>query len=308
MPVQQTPRVSIGLPVYNAGELLEPHLTSVMEQTYEDFEFIICDNASTDGTSERCQELAEFDDRVRYYRHEENLGAAVNHNRVAELARGEYFKWCGHDDLLERTFIERCVDVLDADAAKRFVLCFTLLDHLDADGGTVGEPIQSPVFDDPTPQGRLREFWAAPRMHQVIYGLIRRRELMSTGLIGEWYGSDRQTLVELALLGGFARVDEVLFHHREHAGRSQYVENKRGWMTAVDSTQGELGYWRRVAYLWEILNRDYLSPRDRTAVAGAYARYAAMRASHWIPQLGKELTAAAAGRARAMAGAGTSSD
>jgi glycosyltransferase involved in cell wall biosynthesis len=294
--------VSIGLPVYNAGAMLAPNLAAVMAQTFEDFEFIICDNASTDGTSEQCRELAASDPRVRYYRNDENIGAAANHNRVAELATGEYFKWCGHDDLIEPTFIERCVDVLDKDEERRFVLCFSLLDSLDESGEPVGDPVQSPVFADPAPHERLRSFWAAPRMHQVIYSVIRRRELMSTGLIGEWYGSDRQTLVELALLGGFARVEDVLFHHREHPGRSQYVPDKRIWMLAGAAGNGarELGYWRRVGYLWEILNREYLTPKARFAVASEYTKYAAARAAHWIPQLGRELNAAAHGRRRLL--------
>ncbi len=299
MPGHKEPRVSIGLPVYNAGALLAPNLAAVMAQTFEDFEFIICDNASTDGTSDQCRALAASDPRVRYHRNDVNIGAAANHNRVAELARGEYFKWCGHDDLIEPTFIERCVEVLDADEAKRHVLCFSLLDSVDESGTQVGDPIQSPTFSDPSPQARLRSFWNAPRMHQVIYSVIRRRELMSTGLIAEWYGSDRQTLVELALLGGFARVDEVLFHHREHPGRSQYVADKRGWMLANNANgASELGYWRRVGYLWEIVNRDYLTPKARLAVAGECTRYAVTRAAHWIPHLGRELTSAAAHRLR----------
>ncbi len=134
-------------------------------------------------------------------------------------------------------------------------------------------------------------------MHQVIYGVIRRRQLMRTGLIGDWYGSDRQLLVELALLGGFARVEDVLFHHREHEGRSHYVPDKAKWMTAVDATQQELGYWRRLGHMRDILSREYLEPRQRLAIVGEYFRYGAVRAPHWIPQLGRELTAAVAEKA-----------
>jgi glycosyltransferase involved in cell wall biosynthesis len=273
-----------------------------MSQTYEDFEFIISDNASTDGTSEQCAELAASDHRVRYFRNDQNLGAAFNHNRVAKLARGRYFKWCGHDDLMEPTFIERCVEVLDADTDCRYSLCFTLLDIIDVEGDHVSTPIQSPMFDDAEPHLRLRSFWSTPRMHQVIYGLMRRRLLLSTSLLGDWYGSDRQLLVEMALLGGFARVDEVLFHHREHPGRSQYVQDKRRWMTALDSTTREHGYWRRLGHMVEVLGRHYLPPRSRAAVAAEYTRYALSRAPHWIPQLGKELTSAAVAGTRRLTG------
>ena len=86
-------RVSIGLPVYNGEKYLEQALISILSQTYTDFELIISDNASTDRTQAICREYAAKDPRIRYYCNEENLGAAPNHNRVFELASGEYFKW-----------------------------------------------------------------------------------------------------------------------------------------------------------------------------------------------------------------------
>ena len=262
----------MGLPVYNGGTLLQDSLDSLMAQTFEDFELIISDNASTDGTSELCQALAERDPRVRYHRNATNMGATRNHNRVVELSRGEYFRWASHDDLLEPTFLEKTIAVLDADADQRFVLCFSLLDHIDEEGNVIAGGTQSPVFDDPRPSDRLRRFWESERMHQVQYGLIRRHMLVRTALEGDWYGSDRQLLLELSLLGGFARVEEILFHHREHLGRSAFVA--------------------------EILGRDYLSWGDRLRVVGEYLRYAARRLPHWIPQLGRELAGAArSGRA-----------
>ncbi len=295
MGAHRAPSVSIGLPVYNAGAFLRPALDSVMAQTYENFEFIISDNASTDGTSEVCQELAASDPRVRYYRNPTNRGAVFNHNRLVSLARGTYFKWCGHDDLIEPTFVERCVEVLDADVDRRFVLCFTLRDTIDEAGEPLPDAVQAPAFDDPLPHQRLRKFWAAPRMHQTIYGVIRLDALHRTGLIADYYGSDRQTLIELALIGGFARIDEVLFHHREHPGRSQYTEDKRVWMTAVRRNgKPDFGYWRRLGLVSEILGRDYLEPGDRLRLTAEYARYGLRRASHWLPQLGREIGGAAA--------------
>ena len=93
------PRVSIGLPVYNGQEFLEETLHSILNQTFNDFELIICDNASTDRTAEICRSFAKRDRRIRYYRNEINLGAAKNFNGVFFLARGEYLKWSDNDDL-----------------------------------------------------------------------------------------------------------------------------------------------------------------------------------------------------------------
>lgn len=61
------PRVSVGLPVYNGERFLRESLDSLLSQTFEDFELIISDNASTDRTQEVCQEYAAKDRRIRYY-------------------------------------------------------------------------------------------------------------------------------------------------------------------------------------------------------------------------------------------------
>ena len=92
------PRVSIGLPVYNGERFLPQALDSILAQTFEDFELIISDNASTDTTEEICRTYATQDQRIHYHRHEQNRGAAWNFNYIVPLARGEYFKWAADDD------------------------------------------------------------------------------------------------------------------------------------------------------------------------------------------------------------------
>jgi glycosyltransferase involved in cell wall biosynthesis len=118
----RTPRVSIGLPVYNGENYLAETLDSILAQTFTDFEVIISDNASTDRTETICRQYAAQDRRIRYLRNTSNLGAAKNYNRVFELSQGEYFKWNGHDDPLAPVFLERCVAVLDRHPGV--VLCF----------------------------------------------------------------------------------------------------------------------------------------------------------------------------------------
>jgi glycosyltransferase involved in cell wall biosynthesis len=119
------PRVSIGLPVYNGERFLKDALDSILSQTYRDFELIISDNASSDHTEEICRRYAARDERVRYYRYDNNVGAARNFNRVFQLSRGEYFKWAAHDDICSPGFLQRCVKILDSDTAV--VVCFSIL-------------------------------------------------------------------------------------------------------------------------------------------------------------------------------------
>src|SRR4051794_2463520 len=93
------PAISLGMPVYNAQRYLAGAIQSVIDQTFEDWELIISDNASTDSTPAICSEFAERDPRIRFHRQERNVGAGRNHNFVAQQARAEYFKWTCYDDL-----------------------------------------------------------------------------------------------------------------------------------------------------------------------------------------------------------------
>ena len=110
-----TPKVSLGLPVYNGENFIAQAIESILAQTFTDFELIITDNGSTDRTPKICEAYAARDRRVAYSRNPENLGAAPNFNRAFALSSGRYFKWVAHDDLIAPEFLARCVKVLDND-------------------------------------------------------------------------------------------------------------------------------------------------------------------------------------------------
>ena len=100
------PRLTIGLPVYNGANYLAHSLDALLGQSFEDFELIISDNASTDDTPDICRRYEKQDSRVRYIRQPQNIGLAPNHNFTVELARGELFKWASHDDLYARDLLK----------------------------------------------------------------------------------------------------------------------------------------------------------------------------------------------------------
>ena len=86
--MNEVPRLSIGLPVYNGEKFLAESIESLLGQTYEDFELIISDNASTDGTADICRRYAQQDPRIRYIRQRQNIGSAPNHNFVIRAGAG----------------------------------------------------------------------------------------------------------------------------------------------------------------------------------------------------------------------------
>jgi glycosyltransferase involved in cell wall biosynthesis len=112
-------KLSIGLPVYNGEKFLRNKLENIFTQTFQDFELIISDNASTDATADICEEYALKDNRISYIRQEKNIGPYNNATFVLNKAHNEYFVFAMVDDLWKPTFLEKNIKVLDSD--NRFV-------------------------------------------------------------------------------------------------------------------------------------------------------------------------------------------
>lgn len=101
------------MPVYNGEKLLERAISSILAQTYGNFELTISDNGSTDSTPEICKNYSLKDDRIRYIRHGKNSGALWNFKFVLNEARHEYFMWAPVDDLWSPEFIEKNLKILE---------------------------------------------------------------------------------------------------------------------------------------------------------------------------------------------------
>ena len=106
-------KVSIGLPVYNGEKYLSNALNSLLNQTFQDFEIIISDNASTDKTPVICKEFFQRDSRVKYIRHEKNFGATRNFIFTLSKAKTPYFMWAAADDYWDPQFLEKNLKILD---------------------------------------------------------------------------------------------------------------------------------------------------------------------------------------------------
>lgn len=108
-------KLTIGMPVYNGASTIRSALDSLLNQTFGEFEIVISDNLSTDGTQQICEEYAARDARVHYVRQPRNLGPQMNFRFVLFEAQTPYFMWAAGDDLWEPTFIERNLEALERD-------------------------------------------------------------------------------------------------------------------------------------------------------------------------------------------------
>jgi glycosyltransferase involved in cell wall biosynthesis len=252
-------RVSVGVPVYNGEKYLAETLESLLAQSFQDFEIVISDNASTDRTTEISRAYQAQDRRVRYFRNEQNIGAALNFNRVFELAGAPLFHGGACDDLYDPRFLEQCVDALDRDPGVVLSHARTRLigDHgepllydrerdcyLDSYGnvrgtsGDVMKPQARHIGEAASPELRFREVlwlmgWSLP-----LSGVIRRAALLRTSLYGNYSGADKVLLAELALQGRFHELGEELFAKRMHQGCTHYKTTRE---RAEHETKGSSG-------------------------------------------------------------------
>jgi glycosyltransferase involved in cell wall biosynthesis len=211
-------RVSVGLPVYNGERFLAAAIDSVLAQTFQDFEIVISDNASTDSTQKICLHYAAADPRVKYHRNDHNIGGVKNFNRVVELSSSGLFMWFADDDVIAPTYLEKCIEVLDRDPSV--ILSFSGFGDIDADGKLLDTRKSSVVMDSPDAVDRFRQAIRMEHLCEPWCAVTRMKVLRKTPLYGIFADYDRVLISELGLHGRFYEVPEFLFLHREHDQRS----------------------------------------------------------------------------------------
>ena len=227
MPVSTMPppRISVGVPVYNGERFLPETLDSLLAQTESDFEILLCDNGSTDGTEAIGRDYAARDPRVRYERTPQNRGAAFNFNRTLELASAPYFKWAAADDVCAPRFLERCLAALEEDHGV--VLAYPLTAMIDEDGALIDQPGDvARVGEWPTDVRRRTQtiigavFRDGRGAATTVHGLVHTDAVRRARPFGAYFGSDFALVTELALIGRIAEVPELLAFFRRHPDSS----------------------------------------------------------------------------------------
>lgn len=99
--------VSVIMPAYNCADYIGESIDSVIAQTYENWELVIVDDCSTDNTEEIIDRYIQKDNRIRYFKLEQNSGAAIARNKAVEVAQGIYLAFLDSDDLWVNTKLEK---------------------------------------------------------------------------------------------------------------------------------------------------------------------------------------------------------
>lgn len=274
--MRSAPKVTIGMPVYNGALYLEEAIASVLDQTFDDFELIISDNASTDRTAEICAEFAARDPRIRYFRQDRNLGAAPNHNFTVEQATGQYFKWSAHDDVMEPEFLERCVEVLERYPDVQLAFPRTL--RIDESGAVTGSyPDYGGMrLMSSRPSERFGDLVCMQHNCVAIFGLVRTPQLLDTDMLSAREDSDRHLLADLALRGPLFEIPEHLFKRREHKDAYSSSVPRTARMAWWDTNRSEkitFPEWRSLGTYRELVRSSAISEREQRACRRQFIRW-----------------------------------
>ena len=262
----KSPRVSIGLPVYNGDRYLEQTLNSVLKQTFTDFVIYIADNASTDNTEEICKQYATQDSRIVYNRHPVNIGAAGNYERCFLPAKSEFFRWQNADDTIEPRLIEKCLRVLDEN--PDVVLTYGKTHIIEDEGDVVSEYDDNLALMQDDPSQRFKMCLQNIKLQNLMYGLIRREQLVNTSRMQAFVSADINLIAELSLYGKFFEIQEHLFNRRIHEECSSWdmkdAEKLRIFFNPQKKSKLSFQTWRHFFEFYKAVIRSPIEFSQKT--------------------------------------------
>jgi glycosyltransferase involved in cell wall biosynthesis len=246
------PAVSVVMPVHNALPYLDECLRSILGQTFPDFEFVILDDASTDGSVEVLRRWARADARIRLFESREKLGLSGSSNFIVRRARAPLVARMDADDVARPERLARQVEVFRG--RPEVVLVGALSEGIDSRGARVR----------PRDRWRLvRPSLFPPFPHSSV--MFRRRVFEEVGgyreLCAKW--EDQDLFLRMKRLGRTIVLPEPLIRYRYHASNS----------TGVSPDYNERVYGMRERCLAEFrAGRDYVNLLETGGADGASPR------------------------------------
>lgn len=278
------PLISIGMPVFNAEKTLASAIESIIHQCFSDFELIISDNASTDGTAEICRNYAASDSRIRYVRQRENIGAANNFRFVLMEARAKYFMWASSDDTRSLDYLKVNYDFLINNTDYVASTSPVRFEGSDFNSKAMGDFSLSGTLSE-----RMYMFFEGWHANGRYYSLMSADILKRSKYMHEdFFGSDWAVMLEVVRAGktnrtdqgyvvlgrdGFSNSGKIFRHYRSKAIHfiAPFFELIKATITLTD----ELSTKYRILILIKLIKLNYNA--FRTMLLIEYKRIKSMK-------------------------------
>jgi len=175
--------IGVGMPVFNDIEFIEQSIKSILKQSFIDFQLVISDDGSTDGSDEICKKYAALDDRIIYIRQTNNLGISKNMQFLLEKSNNTYFMWAADDDLWHPDFLRNLVKLLEQNEDS--IVAFCKYDLIDERNNSL-KSISKPKYSHKSPVKRLRNF-IIDADDGFGYGLFKRAHILEVKFPTWWW-------------------------------------------------------------------------------------------------------------------------
>lgn len=223
------PLISVIMLSYNHYEYVECAINSVIEQSYQDWELIIIDDCSTDGSQQLIKSLSENDKRIRVIYHETNRGIPASTNEGVDLALGKFFAFIDSDDIWYPEKLARQIAILEADED---LVVWSDGDIIDEKGSPTGQRFTE-----------MHEAQSSKKSGDIFESLIERNYIFQSSFIMKKgnsigiryneelkYLNDYQFVVDLSRKFRFYFIEESLAKYRVH-GRNTFSRDRRGFIS-----------------------------------------------------------------------------
>ncbi len=213
------PTVSVIMPVYNGERYLAEAIASILGQTYADFEFIIVDDGSTDGSARIIREYGERDSRIHFIRRDRNQGGSFARNAGIAVAQGKYIAMMDCDDVCLPDRLRKQLNFLEAHPEIDVVSSTIWLVDQDLKPlAPIPMPLEHPLI-------AWGQFFGANIAHPAV--LLRREPLIAVGGYEERRSltEDKELWSRLLPISRFANLPDVLMLYRQHP-QSTSVKHK----------------------------------------------------------------------------------
>ncbi|MBK9122946.1 MAG: glycosyltransferase [Chloroflexi bacterium] len=276
------PRISIVIPAYNARSTIADAVDSCLAQTFPDFEIIVVDDGSSDGTADLLAERYADEPRLRVIR-QENAGVSAARNAGIAAARGEFIHFLDADDNLLPQKLEASLAIVDGDPTVGVV--YGPGQPVEDDGRT---PI--PMTYPELPSGDVLKEWLAGVMANGTFGvtpsvMVRRSLFDTVGLFSPipTPTEDWDMWIRLAAVTRFGALKDVLVRYRRldtglsarklavALGRLRTIERARA-LPEVQRLFSNTALNHMEAGRWHTVGLAHWKAGDRTAARGAFER------------------------------------
>lgn len=220
------------MPVHNARPFLDASISSILDQTFPDFEFVILNDASTDGSDRALRDWEKRDARIRVIESKRKLGLAGSSNLVVSTSRAEIVARMDADDVSHPDRLSRQLQIMKNDSDV--VVVGTLCDGIDGAGRRT----------------RPRDRWRIMRRSRYIpfphgSAMFRRNAFDRVGGYHEElvYGEDQNFFFRMTHLGRVVTLPDVLYHFRYHTENTTVLNDSSGMDLASLYLLGSMRLW-----------------------------------------------------------------